>query len=334
LTSDKWIGVHTGGAHCLDHLGVLCQGLEVPLFVTEESTFNAARQFYPGLQVEYIELRDLTLYFLAQRADVIFETGYMFAAELIPLWELMHGKKMRVVYCPHGNSDKKIPPVKKDLSLVYGDYMKNQLEDVRLEKMVVTGNYRAAYYRTHQEWYDTQLQLFLGDLPDKKTLLYAPSWEEDNWFSVSLKVIKEIGPQFNLFVRLHPLIEEKFPAEVEQIKSLGGIDLSRFPLIYPILNLSDFYLGDRSSIGYDFLSMNKPLFFLDRYEGDIYECGVVLSKDQHYGEAIASFRDSSVLQKKRRELSARVFGNEKSFKQIKDEIQEALSLDRAPWVVI
>jgi hypothetical protein len=335
LTSDQWIGVHTGGAHYLDHLGILCQGLRVPLFVTEEKTFEAAKQFYPQLHVEYVQLRDLSLEFLAEKADVIFESGHTFATELVPLWELLYGKKMRVVYCPHGNSDKMSPKLRKDLSLVYGDHMKNHLtrtgEGALLEKMVVTGNYRASY---DQAWYDAKLEERLGTLPSKKTVFYAPSWESDSWFSEALKVIQEVGSRFNLLMRLHPFLEDQFPAETDQLKDLGAIDLSPFPCIYPILRRADYYVGDCSSIGYDFLTMNRPLFFLGRYEGDIYECGITLDKNRHYGDAIASFQDTSTFRAKRKKLVKSVFGKERSFEAIRAEIKRALSFDRAPWITI
>ncbi len=339
MTSENWIGVHTGGAHYLDHLGVLCEGLNIPLYVTEVATFKTAQEFYPGLNVEYIDLLDLSPSFLAQRADVIFESGHTFAAELLPLWELLHNKKMRMVYCPHGNSDKKSPQLRKDLSLVYGEHMKCHLkktgEDALLEKTIVTGNYRAIYSRFHQKWYDEKLESFIEKkiFSDRKTVFYAPTWESPDWFENTLRVIQEVGPDFNLLVRLHPFLEDLYPAQAERIKNLDIIDLSSFPSIYPILRKADYYLGDFSSIGYDFLTLNKPLFFLDHDEGEIYECGLTLCKNGNYGKVLKEFRDNGYFNAKRKELTKRVFGEEKSFESIKNEIKEALSFERASWAI-
>ncbi len=339
MTSENWIGVHTGGAHYLDHLGILCEGLNVPLYVTERATFKAAREFYPGLKVEYIDLEDLSLSFLAERADVIFESGHTFAAELLPLWELLHNKKMRVVYCPHGNSDKKSPQLRKDLSLIYGEHMRSHLEKTGeaalLEKTVITGNYRAIYDRAHQKWYDEKLNSLIGKnlLPDRKTVFYAPTWEGKEWFERALQVINEVGSDFNLLLRLHPFLEDLYPAQVEIIKSLPAIDLSYFPAIYPILRKADYYLGDFSSVGYDFLSLDKPLFFLERSDGEIYDCGLTLNKRDHYGKALQEFQDSAYYSGKRKKLAERVFGEKKNLNEIKNEIKEALSSDRASWVI-
>ena len=340
MTFEKWIGVHTGGAHYLDHLGVLCEGLEIPLYITELSTFEAAKEFYPRLQAHYIDIQDLSLSFLAERADVIFESGHTFATELLPLLELVHQKKMRVVYCPHGNSDKKSPKLKKDLALVYGDHMQHHLsqtgEDRLSQKLIVTGNYRAVHDNERKEWIDQKLQKLIdGRLSkDRKTVFYAPTWDNQRWFEKAERVIQEVGSEFNLLLRLHPFIEELYPVEYEKIKRDAIVDLASFPSIYPILRKADCYLGDFSSIGYDFLSLNKPMFFLDHFEGEIFECGTVLNKNLPYGIQMKAFEEPQELSLKRNKLAQRVFGRERAFKEIRDEIKEALSCDRASWIAV
>lgn len=346
MTSENWIGIHTGGAHYLDHLGVLCEELQIPLIVTDEATYQVAQNFYPQLQVEYRDISELTLEALASCADVIFESGHHFALELIPLWELICGKKMRVVYCPHGNSDKR-SQTRKDLSLVYGDHMATLLQRAgemdRLEKTVITGNYRLAYYRKHQEWYDNQLNILMQNKIQKgrQSVLYAPTWPDgenrSSWLSHGMRVIEEVGSMFNLLLRWHPFLDDLYPAESEKMKYLcqqmpGVVDLSAFPSIYPILHRADFYLGDFSSIGYDFLSLNKPLFFLDRHEGEIYECGITLGRNSHWGKSIQLFQDNAQWEKRRVQLLKRVFGEERQIEMIRKDLREALSVDRASWL--
>lgn len=341
MLSEKWIGVHTGGPHYLDHLGVLCAGLEIPLIVSEKETFQVARQFYPDLQVEYRDLSEMTLDFFAQQADAIFESGHYFAKELIPLCELLYGKKIRVVYCPHGNSDKNPGMIQKDISLIYGDHMKSLQEKTgenhHIGKTVVSGNYRALYYDIHRSRLDKQLEGVLKKqiITGKKTVLYAPTYDATS-FSSNGRVIEEIASSYNLLIRWHPFLEDLYPAENERMKYLckktpGIIDLSSFPSIYPILHRADFYLGDASSVGYDFLTFNKPLFFLGKQEGEIYACGVSLQENEHWADAICRFQDSRDLAEKRERLAERVFGRKRSFKEIKEEIKQALSVDRACW---
>jgi hypothetical protein len=330
MSCDRWIGIHTGGPHYLDHLGVLCAGLEIPLIVSERETFKAAQEFYPDLLIVYRDLPDLSLDFLAERADVIFESGHYFALELRPLWEMLHGKKMRVVYCPHGNSDKNPGNIEKDISLFYGEHMKSLLGK-EITKTVRSGNYRSLYYQKHQRQLDKQLSSLL--FQDRQTVFYAPTYDASS-FSDTARIIEEIAPFYNLWIRWHPFLSELYPAESEKMKALCNktpnvTDLSSFHSIYPILNTVDFYLGDASSIGYDFLTFNKPLFFLGHHEGKIYECGTHLKESEHWGETIATFQDDKVWAEKRKKLSERVFGKQKSFKEIREELKQALSYNRA-----
>ncbi len=334
----KWIGVHTGEPHYLDHLGVFCEMLDIPLIVSDTKTFEAAQEFYPNLKIKFLEIGDLSLYFLQENADVIFESSHHFAAELVPLWELLYGKKMRVVYCPHGNSDKKpAHATRKDISLVYGDHMLELLKETgdinRLESWVVTGNYRADYYKMHQKRLDAKLEALIGK-KSRKTVLYAPTWNDgqsrSSWLLHATRVIEELSGSFDLMLRWHPFLDDLFPVESEKLRYLveqtpGVFDLSNFPAIYPILERSDFYLGDFSSIGYDYLVVDKPLFFLDRHEGEIYDCGVTLTLDQHWGAALQNFQDNPDWSLKRQTLAKKVFGQNRSLETIKSELKNALN---------
>lgn len=342
MTSERWIAIHTGPAHYLDHLGVLCIELGLPLLVTEEATYQAAQKFYPQLDCRYVHLQELSLEYLAAQFDVIFESGHLWALELLPLMELMFNKKMRIVYCPHGNSDKGYSQknsIPKDISLVYGDHMMDHLRKTgsQLNSTVLTGNYRYAHYRKNQKFYDKLLeQALVGKLDSsKKKIFYAPSWpdgENRSSFLQCERVIEEIGEFYHIIVRWHPFLDEIYPVETEQLRgkyenSKGIVFLDDFPCIYPILNASDGYLGDFSSIGYDFLAFNKPLFFLDSHFGALYQCGLQLDTKNNWGKSILQHEDSF---KKRREQTYQyVFGEKKTGKEILTDLKKALSQDRA-----
>ena len=347
MTSNRWIAIHTGASHYLDHLGVLCIELGLPLLVTEEAVYQNAQKFYPQLQCQLIDLQTLSLDYLADQYDVIFESGHRWALELVPLFEMMYQKKMRIVYCPHGNSDKGYSqePLPKDISLVYGSHMMDHLKKTKsLEKTeatVLTGNYRYKYYLKHQQFYDNLLQSELeGKLdPAKKTVFYAPTWPDgennSSFLTCATRVIREVGEYYNVLIRWHPFLDEMHPVETHQLRGefenkRGVIFLSDFPCIYPILNASDFYLGDFSSIGYDFLAFNKPLFFLDSHFGMLYKCGKQLNLSHHLGKSIQE-TDSSCFKKQREETYHYVFGEMRESETILEELKEALSRDRASW---
>lgn len=335
----KMIGIHTGPDTYLDHLGVLCALLNIPLWVTEEKTFASAKKYYPQLNIELKDHLELSLEYLAENCDAILESGHYWAAELIPMIELFFRKKMRVVYCPHGNSDKGHSlqnPYRKDISFVYGQHMIDLLQQTGcldlLSKYVVSGNYRYSFYRQHQVFYDS-----LAPMVDqkKKTVLYAPTWSDEenssSFFAACGKLIEEVSPFFNLIIKLHPFLEERHPAETHSIiqKYPSANFLTAFPPIYPLLNLSHAYIGDFSSIGYDYLAFNRPMFFF--HQGRLSSCGMVIPEDVHYGKFLLDNWDQSLLFEERKKAYNYAFGEEKSIEEIKNGLVEALSEDRACW---
>ena len=61
-------------------------------------------------------------------------------------------------------------------------------------------------------------------------------------------------------------------------------------MIFPLLEVSSIYLGDMSSIGYDFLAFNRPMYFLNEHMLDpkadprvfLYRCGVSIFPDNYH----------------------------------------------------
>jgi CDP-glycerol glycerophosphotransferase (TagB/SpsB family) len=331
------VGIHTGPDTYLDHLGVLCSLLEIPLWVTEEKTFASAQKYYPQLNVELKDYLDLSLEYMAQNCDAILESGHYWATELIPLFDRLFRKKMRIIYCPHGNSDKGHSlqtPLKKDIALVYGQHMIDLLQRTGclqlLSAFALTGNYRYAFYRKNRDFYD---QLAPKTDPKKKTILYAPTWADgestSSFFSSCAKLIEEALPFFNLIIKLHPFLEEHHPAEVHRAvqKYPSATFLTEFPAIYPLLNIADGYIGDFSSVGYDYLAFNRPMFFF--HPGPLSACGIVVPEKTNYGKFLLEHWDQQSQSISRQQAYSYAFGEEKSVDEIKKGIEKALSSERA-----
>jgi len=300
-TFDDCISILTGPEIYLDHLGVLSELLNIPLIVTEESTLGIAKEFYPNLNVIHKDISELTLDYLASNYNSIFHTSKYWMSEIDPLLRLIHKKSMRFVFCPHGNSDKEASlknHVKQDISLYYGEHMLRQLNDSISMGIVgftcKTGNYRYEYFKKNEIFYKKLLlkRFFTPINEEKKTIFYAPSWDmktsPSSFFQHFEKIANSLKKSFNLIVKIHPLLEEHYPAETYFRLSKFENDpsvflLHKFPAIYPILSITDIYLGDFSSIGYDFLIMDKPMFFLipdHNLTGDLHTCGMIIPNEK------------------------------------------------------
>ncbi len=263
----KSAAIITGPYTYLDHLGVLSSILGIPLIVVDEKTYELGKKFYPDMQIELKDYSELTLDYLAQNIEVLFQTGKFWAEDLIPFIKLLHLKEIRVVYCPHGNSDKGhslSDTITQDISLVYGQHMLDHLKKTKTQvrKTITTGNYRYPYYLKHQQFYDELTK----NIPSENTIFYAPTWNDTSFFSSIDSLVANLG-KYNLLIKLHPFLEEHYPAHTYHILSKYEnhphvFIINDFPPIYPLLAKASLYLGDYSSIGYDFLAFDRPLYFL------------------------------------------------------------------------
>src|SRR5262249_34231107 len=128
-------------------------------------------------------------------------------------------------------------------------------------------------------------------------ILYAPTWmdleESSTFFDTYQYLLGNLPADYNMIVKLHPRLE--LDDTVNYYHIVGKYEskpnilfLKDFPLVYPLLAHTDLYIGDMSSVGYDFLPFNKPMFFLNKQKRDIhhdrssylFRCGVSLLPDR------------------------------------------------------
>ncbi len=356
LTSSKAVAILTGPSTHLDHLGILSAILEIPLIVTEEKTYRLARRYYPQINTIFMEIGDLTMEFLCTHFDVIFESGKFWAFELKPFMELLFRKKMRFVFCPHGNSDKghslKEHP-DQDISLVYGSHLHEHLEKTgalhKVHSVVATGNYRYPFYQLHRPFYDhlVEEEIFSNFKQTKTTILYAPTWQDrenpTSFFQATEEIIEQLSSSYQLIIKLHPFLIEDHPGQVLAIQQRyeghpAVHFLNEFPPIYPLLNRCDLYVGDYSSIGYDFLAFDRPLYFFNPIEENspvqrytsLAACGIEIphlrKKDLALFFEETLGRASSELSPIRRSLYEHAFGQEKTAAALKQEIGQSLQM--------
>jgi hypothetical protein len=196
-----------------------------------------------------------------------------------------YNKEMHLLFCPHGQSDKGYgapiltPYAWQESVLIYGELLKEMLRDLDLwqtsQSHAMIGNFRLVYYQKHRERLLAQMQdTIFSKLPKMhKTVLYAPTWNDVDdsgtcaeW---SEQLLQALPPGWNFLLKLHPLLADRNPALYYQALSWESkykncAIIEEIPFIYPILELIDVYLGDYSSIGYDALSLRKPMCFLSK----------------------------------------------------------------------
>lgn len=297
--------------HQLDHLAVLSYVLKIPFLMTDPLLYEQACHFYPFTESLYLSERECSLEFLSTHYDVLLISCKNWTVELsILMRELLH-KSMRFCFCPHGNSDKgHLNPssdllMNQDLSLVYGNHMKDILSArgvlQSLQGTITTGNYRYSYYLQHKQFYDDLVHqdVFVKFKKPQTTLLYAPTWKDaensSSFFELCAPLVEQLPDQYNLLIKLHPNLENDDPARLYHLMGKyehkeNVVFLSQYPLVYPILQKVDLYLGDFSSVGYDFLVFDQPMLFFNPQKRNaaadqglhLFCCGEEIPRSQYH----------------------------------------------------
>lgn len=292
--------VNTGkDSRLLDHLAPLASLLKLPLYLTEENNVELCEKFYPEVEAIYLSYEEFSLFHLAEKHSLLLQSTF-WEKELIALLKNLY-PNVRFGFAPHGNSDKgHLKPMlqnlmHQDLCFLYGEHMVDRLslQNIKAPPHLFTGNYRLHYYLNKKKFFDSLIPTFNNSNP---TILYAPSWNDEeggtSFFNQVKKLIQSLPSSFNLIIKTHPLLEEMDPglfyASLPEVQKQNLLLLSDFPAIFPLLNAADIYLGDASSIGYDFLYFQKPMFFFNPYENLsedhpallLYQAGVTIPNDE------------------------------------------------------
>lgn len=274
---------HAQMSYYIDHLAPLCSILNAPLFVSDKKLEKLARKYYPQIKCFYFTPLEITSRLAAQDALLVADSFSYFKS----LQKMLGSKSMQYIYHPHGNSDKGMDAFGlHETCIIYGDQMLRRLEDCgkidEIKNLIIGGNIRKEFYQEHQELLDNLLQNEIKLELSKKTLLYAPTWGHSSSFlHLAPKLIEEVPESWNLIIKLHPYLEQHHPEKVYALRAKKNIAvLTHFPLVYPLLYASDAYLGDYSSVGYDFLSTNQPLFFVKSKEDALlHQTGMALPQN-------------------------------------------------------
>jgi CDP-glycerol glycerophosphotransferase (TagB/SpsB family) len=309
--------------------------MQIPLVLTDEELVQKARLYYPDLEVLHWDCLEAPFEVVQAFDTIFYSTPRILFDEVFFIAEATLRKKIRTIWLPHGNSDKGhasyfMEGLKDEQTLlVYGPKMIDFLKAKNVfPACIQIGNFRLEYYRRHKLFYDSWME----KLPSKKTLLYAPTWQDgensSSFFDAAHRLIEQLPSDVLLLIKLHPNLEkdirvEQFILQNEDRPNMRF--LTGFTPIYPVLEKADLYLGDMSSVGYDFLTFNRPMFFFNPTSRDLsdpglylHRCGHTLGPDHKIFDMLK--QDQSHLTSVRQETYAYTFGKDRNWKQIKEEI--------------
>ena len=235
------------------------------------------------------------------------------------------GKTLKYIFCPHGHSDKKnLSALKKENHLMlYGTLFKSRLPpSPKKQPYFLVGNYRKQYFEKHKEFYKKLIEDALPIFKkEKKTVFYAPTWEDrEKGFCLKRaeRLFKAFPKELQLVVKFHPNTWEKRELLILSWKCTyeGSIFfLENLPDIFPFFSYFDAYIGDTSSIAYDWLLTEKPLyFFTQKRNRQIFDYGEKLSiKNLQSSLCKSAYKNNE----KRRSFVEKAFAKNPCWKSLK-----------------
>lgn len=281
----------------LDHVAPLCSLLKIPMLLTDNELVCTAKRYYPDLKViKHSNYRTVNK-FLGENFDIIFSC-HLFESNVDGSLVASFYRNSTTIWMSHGLSEKGHGEgifknlVREKNLLVYGKKFLDMFKDLgiydKIENKLIIGNYRLSYFKKQYKFYKETIQKYIKEnLSCKKdTFLVAPTWDDMKNKKDILRLfkflIKELPKHYNLIIKPHPNTYTLLRAQIERLiwetKARDNIlFLKEITPIYPILDCCDGYIGDTSSIGYDFLYFNRPMFFIEnnkkKVSPNIFQCG-------------------------------------------------------------
>lgn len=131
-------------------------------------------------------------------------------------------------------------------------------------------------YAPDKEEKAKQIKKKLGIPEDKKVILYAPTWRDDNFYEAGQygfdldldvnRMQKLYGDEYVLLLRLHYFVVDKL-----DLSKYGNftVDGSSYDDITDLYLISDILITDYSSVFFDFANLKRPILYytydLDKY---------------------------------------------------------------------
>lgn len=109
----------------------------------------------------------------------------------------------------------------------------------------------------------------LGINPDKKVILYAPTWKDDekneswqHYFNLEIdlnRLYEEFSDEYVFILKMHHLVSENLVID-DKMKDFA-IDLSSYDDIQELYIMSDMLITDYSSVFFDYAHSKRPILF-------------------------------------------------------------------------
>lgn len=108
----------------------------------------------------------------------------------------------------------------------------------------------------------------LGIPADKKVVLYAPTWRDDEFYSqgeykfklpLDMELMRRLSAEYYFLLRTHYFISDRL--QLSESDSSFVADMSRYNDIGELYLIADVLITDYSSVFFDYANLNRPILF-------------------------------------------------------------------------
>lgn len=267
-----------------------------PTFEMFWSVDKKCTKQFKDRKIPYVKRFSPKWFFLMGRAR------YWVTNSRIPLWIFPKPKHTIYVQTWHGTPLKKLASDMDQVHMPYTNsrrYKKNfSLETRNWDYLVSPNQYSTNIFRQAFEFKKPviesgyprndylytnnnretieQIKKKCGIPLDKKVILYAPTWRDNQFYSIGrykfdlgfdLRLLQEkFGDDYVMVLRMHYLVEEHF--DLTPYEGFA-IDLSKYEDIRDLYLISDLLITDYSSVFFDYANLRRPIIFY-AYDLDFY----------------------------------------------------------------
>ncbi len=334
--------------HHIDHLAPLCAAFSAEFLSSEKEEIALIKQSYPDIFCRYVAPHELGPFYLTRNVDIAIHS-FPWPKKLLHAHPFAKKSALRLLFTPHGYSDK--PSAcstwqdyqHNALTLIYGPKMQKELQEEGIDKnLFFMSNLRYLFYQKHQAFFDIKAAKFFSKIDKKKPLLlFAPSWSVGSFpsslHSLESFLFRYAAKEFSILIKLHPWQKKKDISQVyrliEKSKDHPSVTvIDGCTPTYPLLQKATCFLGDASSLGYDFLLLDKPLFFyfppeISLEKWPLHRCGqrLFLHNPKEAVRLLLDYEKETIEKRAiRKKTAEEVFGTKTSFDEIKKTLQHQI----------
>ena len=142
----------------------------------------------------------------------------------------------------------------------------------------------------YNQEYKIKVKQKLNIPTDKKVVLYAPTWRDDEYhgvgqykFSLNLdleQMRQELGEEYIVLLRMHYFISDRL--DISEYEGFA-FDFSKYNDVNDLYIVSDILITDYSSVFFDYANLKRPILFytydLDKYKDELRGFYIDMEKD-------------------------------------------------------